>query len=314
MEILEYDQVDPHAVLFLNLHALGWPLTPERAELIRRLDPRPFPFFGIYAVENGNIAGQVLVYRLPMMSIEGIEDVGGVAAVCTHPGQARKGIGAMLLEEAHRRFRSAGMRFSTLGTSQYRVAYRLYRQLGYQDVFIPSATFALRHDGFITTALRAENADVDKLSLVDKIYPSLVEGCLGFTRRHDAFLQMMVSIGDVELKEIWLLWKENNLVGFALANAKDVILEVENLTLLTGIDASEAVSAISRNFDTHYHWVRLDRPAQCSSMIASGYPEGKPTWTTFMVKPLIPNISVEDARRFFQIGTDQFIISPLDVT
>jgi hypothetical protein len=33
-----------------------------------------------------------------------------------------------------------------------------------------------------------------------------------------------------------------------------------------------------------------------------------------MVKPLIPEVTVEDARRLFGIGTDQFLISWLDTT
>ena len=314
MEILEYDQVDPQQVLFLNHHALGWPLTPERAVLIRRLDPRPFPFFGIYAVENGNVAGQVLVYRLPMMSIEGPVDVGGVAAVCTHPLQARKGIGTMLLEEAHCRIRTAGMRFSTLGTSQYRAAYGLYRRLGYEDAFVPTATFALRRDRCITTALRAENADPAHLLLADELYPSLVEGCLGFARRHDSYLQMMASIGDLELKELFLIWNGSELVGYSLARTHDEVLEIEHIALLPGVDIYEAVSAVSQNFDTPYHWIRLDRPSQGASLMSAGYPRGVPTWTTFMVKPLVPQASVDEARRLFQIGADQFMISPLDVT
>jgi hypothetical protein len=66
--ILEYDSVDPAGVLSLNLTSLDYALTPERVALIRRLDPRPFPFFGLYAVEEGIVAGQVLVYRLLMMT------------------------------------------------------------------------------------------------------------------------------------------------------------------------------------------------------------------------------------------------------
>lgn len=36
-------------------------------------DPRPFSFFGIYAVEDGVVAGQVEVYHLPIVTTAGLE-------------------------------------------------------------------------------------------------------------------------------------------------------------------------------------------------------------------------------------------------
>ena len=78
IRILEYDQVDPLGALHLNMLGFGYPLTPDHAAKIRHLDPRLFPNFGVYAVENGTVAGQVLLYRLPIMTNEGPEEVGGV--------------------------------------------------------------------------------------------------------------------------------------------------------------------------------------------------------------------------------------------
>ena len=80
MKILEFDEVDTLQVLQLNLLALEFALTPEHVNHIRRTDPRLFPFFAIYAVEDDKVLGQVGVFRLPMVSIEGREDVGGVWA------------------------------------------------------------------------------------------------------------------------------------------------------------------------------------------------------------------------------------------
>jgi len=75
MKILELNQVDPLQVLHLNLLALEFPLTPKHVTHIRRSDPRPFPFFAIYAVEDDKVLGQVGVFRLPMVSLEGREEV-----------------------------------------------------------------------------------------------------------------------------------------------------------------------------------------------------------------------------------------------
>ena len=127
MKIVEYNNVDPLKVFFLNKLALDFALTPELAAHIRQTDPRPFPCLAVYAVEDDAVVGQVGIFRLPMISSEGREDVGGIWAVSTHPHYARRGIASLLLDEAHTRMRQAGLRFSTLGTDRSRVAHKLYR-------------------------------------------------------------------------------------------------------------------------------------------------------------------------------------------
>ena len=103
LNIVEYNDVDPMSVLHLTMLALDFPLTPEHAAHIRCTDPRPFPCFTVNAVENDVVLGQVGVFRLPMISTEGREDVGGVWAVSTHPNYARRGIASTLLDETHTR-------------------------------------------------------------------------------------------------------------------------------------------------------------------------------------------------------------------
>ena len=139
MRIVEYDAVDPLQVLHLNLLCLDFALTPELVAIIRRMDPRPFPFFALYTVEGSGVAGQVGVFRLPVVSTAGAAEVGGVWAVSTHPAWRGKGVASLLLDEAHARMAAAGLRFSTLGTDSYRVAHGLYEKQGYRDVFSPAA-------------------------------------------------------------------------------------------------------------------------------------------------------------------------------
>src|SRR5512138_3337885 len=83
MNIVEYNDVDPLSVLHLTMLALDFPFTPEHAAHIRQTDPRPFPCFTVNAVEDDAVLGQVGAFRLPMISTEGREDVGGVWAVST---------------------------------------------------------------------------------------------------------------------------------------------------------------------------------------------------------------------------------------
>lgn len=314
MNIVEYDGADPLGVLYLNLISLGYALTPERVALIRQLDPRPFPFFAVYAVEDGIVAGQVGVYRLPMVTTEGPEEVGGVCAVCTHPAFSRRGLAARLLEEAHTRMRAAGLRFSTLGTARHRAAYTLYQRQGYEDVFASASTFACRDKVWRDTRLHAERAESAILSLTDNIFQRAAAGHLGFARRHKSFIPMMVATGDVGADEVWLLWNDDELIGYALAKVTESVLRVDNLLLVEGVGAATAVAALAHDPSVPYLQVRVDHPSVAASLRQAGYPLERPNWSTFMVKPLIPEVTPVDARRLVGIGTERFLISPIDVT
>jgi GNAT superfamily N-acetyltransferase len=314
MKIVEYDDVDPYGVLNLNLMGLGYALTPERVALIRQLDARPFPCFAVYAIEDGIVAGQVGVFRLPTVTTEGLEEVGGVWAVCTHPALSRRGIATRLLDEAHARMRSAGLRFSTLGTSRYRAAHKLYQRHGYEDVFSSVAAFTrwerVSHD----SRMRAERAAGEGLELADKHFQRVAAGHLGFARRQSSFIPMLVATGDVGAGEVWLLWKEDELVGYALATVSESILTVKNLLLVDGVDAADAVLALGQALSITYLRVRMDHPSVAASLHRAGYPPALPDWDTFMIKPLIPAVTTADARRLLGIGTQRFLISSIDLT
>jgi GNAT superfamily N-acetyltransferase len=314
MKIVEYDDVDPLEVLHLNLLCLGFALTPERAALIRRLDARPFPFFALYAIEDEAVVGQVGVFRLPMISMQGPEDVGGVWAVCTHPAFGHRGIAARLLDEAHARMREASLRFSTLGTSRYRVAHLLYRRKGYEDAFISASALARRETAQCETGLRAEQAGKDRLHLADDLFDQVATGRLGFARRHKSFIQALVEMGDVSANEVWLLWQGSELVGYALARVLEAVGVVSDLLLRDAIDTVQAVAAVVRQTTAPYVHVRANPPSGLASLQQAGYQLAQPDWGTFMIKPLIPEVTVEDARRNFGIGTDRFLISWMDTT
>jgi GNAT superfamily N-acetyltransferase len=185
VKIIEYQNADSLNVLHLNRLSLGYPLTSELAARILRSDPRAFPFLGVYAVDDGVVAGQVLVYRLPVITWEGPEDVGGVAAVCTYPVFSHRGVASQLFDEAHQRMRAAGPRFSTLATARHRLAYLLYQRLGYVDLFSFASACAPVQSVRTESELRAECATPERLAAADALFRRLSAGRLGFARRHD---------------------------------------------------------------------------------------------------------------------------------
>jgi GNAT superfamily N-acetyltransferase len=314
MRILEYDRVDPLQVLQVTMLALDFPFTPEYAAHIRRTDPRPFPFFTVNAIEDDMVIGQAGVFRLPMISVDGREDVGGVWAVVTHPNYSGRGVTSCLLEEAHGRMRAAGLRFSTLGTDRYRRAYNIYRRHGYEDMHIWAATLAAWETAHQPTRLRAERAQPggsQGYDFIEQLYDQLSGDYVGFAWRHKPFARLREQ---VSLDDIWVLWENRQPMGYLFAQKDHLLLKVSIQLLRPGIDAAEAVAAVTSQVKASYVRVTASRPSDISSLRKAGYPVAQPNRDTFMLKPLVPEVTVEDARRLFGIGTDRFLISWLDTT
>jgi len=310
MEIVEYNEVDPLEVMYLNQLALDFALTPEKVVRIRASDPRPFPCLAIYAIEKGTVLGQVGIFRLPMISTEGREDVGGIWAVSTHPQYAGRGVASLLIEEAHRRMREAGLRFSTLGTNRYRLAYKLYRQHGYEETDIWATALAPWELAHQPTRLRAEKPAQGDYDFVEQIYQRIAKHFLGFAWRNIS----LSELGQVKLDDIWIMYENRAIVGYAIANINQSTLSISNLLLQPGIDAAESVAAVAAEVKSEYVRVAISRPTEYASLRRAGYHVAHPDWSAFMVKSLNPELTVEDARQLFGIGTDNFLISRMDIT
>jgi GNAT superfamily N-acetyltransferase len=311
MKIVEYDDVDPISVLYVSQLALDFTLTPELAARIRQSDPRPFPFLALYAVEDDEVLGQVGVFRLPMISMEGREDVGGVWAVSTHPQYAGRGVASRLLEEAHHRMRQAGLRFSTLDTNRYRVAHRLYRQHGYEETNVWATALARWETAHQPSRLRAEPASPLGYDFIENIFNNIANEYLGFAWRHTPFARLRRV---VNLEDIWILRKNNRVVGYALTRVDQTLLTISDLLTRQDIDTAEAIAAVAAELKSAYVQATVSRPVEVESLRRAGYHVAQPDWGSFMVKPLISEVTFEDAHRLFGIGTDRFLISWLDTT
>lgn len=322
MKILEYNEVDPLKVLHLTLLALDFPFTPELAAHIRRTDPRPFPCFTVNAVENDVVLGQVGVFRLPMISTEGREDVGGVWAVTTHPHHAGRGIASALLEEAHTLMRAAGLRFSTLGTSRSSVAFRLYQKHGYVDMNAWATAVTRWETAHQPTRLRAEPAQSPVAALsasknsegfdfVEKLFEEIARDYLGFAWRHTPFARLRDK---VNLDDVWIVWENKTPVGYVFAREEGPLLRISIQALRSDMDAAESIAAVVSRIKASYVQATMSRPSDIVSFQHAGWQVAHPNWGAFMVKPLISEVTIDDARRLFGIGTDRFLISWLDTT
>lgn len=310
MKIVEYDRVDPLKAMVVPQLALDFALTPELVAHIRQSDPRPFPCLAIYAVEGDVVLGQVGIFRLPMISTAGREDVGGLWAVSTHPQHSGRGVASLLIEEAHTRMREAGLRFSTLGTDRYRLAHKLYRQHGYKETNVWATALVRWETAHQPTRLRAQLVGPEGYDFVEQIFMDVAQDYLGFAWRHTPFERLR----RVNLSDIWILRENTRVAGYAFAHVDQALLTISNLLLRQGVDAAEAIAAIAAELKTAYIQVKTSRPVEMASLQRAGYHVAHPTWSSFMVKPLVPEVTVEDAWHLFGIGTDRFLISWLDVT
>jgi GNAT superfamily N-acetyltransferase len=311
MRILEYDEVDPIKVLELNLLALDFPLTPEHAAHIRRTDERAFPCLAIYAVEDGVLLGQVGIFGLPAVSLEGMLQVGGVWAVSTHPEYSGRGVATLLLNEAHNRMIMAGLRFSTLGTNRYRQAYKLYQHHGYEDMHVFATALAAWDIAHQPTRLRANSPRTEGYAVIENIYEQIAGEYLGFSIRQSPCSYLRDK---VNLKDTWVLCEYDKPVGYALTTVERSVLRISSLLLSKDLDAAEAVAAVAAKIKTAYVQVNISRPIDIQNLRRAGFQVAHPNWDAFMVKPLLSDISTAEARRLFGIGTDQFLISWLDTT
>ena len=158
------------------------------------------------------------------------------------------------------------------------------------------------------TRLHAELPNPENYDSVEQIFSELAQEYLGFAWRHRPFAQLRL----VSLRDIWILWESGLPVGYALVQGNQPILTITSLVLKMGIEPTEAVSAITAKIRSDYVKVKINRPAEIESLRRAGYLVAHPDWEAFMVKPLDPGVTVDDARRLFGIGTDRFLISWLD--
>jgi len=150
----------------------------------------------------------------------------------------------------------------------------------------------------------------DGYEFVEKLFADIAQEYLGFAWRHTPFARLQL----VNLSDIWIVQENGHPIGYAFVHADSTMLKISNLTLKLGADIAEAVAAITAELKSTYVQVKITRPVEIASLQRAGYQVSHPTWGAFMVKPLVPDMTADDVRHLFGIGTDRFLISWLDLT
>ncbi len=118
------------------------------------------------------------------------------------------------------------------------------------------------------TRLRAEPAGPAGYDIVEKVFEEVAQDYLGFAWRHQPFARLRDKVG---LADIWMLWNNDRVVGYALVDVDKTVLKITDLLLKSGVDAAEAVAAVASVLKTAYVWVKLSRPEEIASLRRAGY-------------------------------------------
>lgn len=263
MEILEYAKVDPNQVLAINLFGLGYPFTPARAARTIAAETRLAPFVALYAADEGQVLGQVGVMRATLETKDGPEVFGALWAVSTRPDQTGKGIATRLVEEAHRRMRRWGLRYSYLTTSRATVAHHVYQKVGYRDLVALDQALAPARSGQGARARgkdaagsesvagppwRAVPAGESEGNALYELYTRAVSGRLGFTHRAPNFVDALTAAGDLSWSDVLLLKEGARSVGYGLSRAGAECVWVNEVTVVPGHDLTRALKALREAF------------------------------------------------------------------
>lgn len=313
MRIRTFDEVDPFEVHKLLLASFGW-AAPE-AKFLRqiRTDPRTMEGYAVYAVERGRVLAQVLPLKMPVRLTTGVETVGGVAAVCSHPDVWGQGYLRGLMDHVHGMYRDAGLRIAALTTSRNIRGYGVYRKLGYVDLApFYRATKRIARRPRRPGDVRLRTPRWRDLPRIQGLFRGFSRGLYGWTERHPRFLGGGQIWLDNYLGNFRLVYRAGELVGYfvetpgeADCHQEFVIRRRADLrATLAGVEA-EARHGLST-----IDCLSCDRDLKRFREL--GYDIVGPTTYKAMAIPLRRGVASRDLPRLFGATLGRFLLYPTD--
>src|SRR2546428_4966584 len=130
MRVRTYDEIDPIDAFRLSVLSFGDAWDAAKIRRVRASDRRYLKEVALYAEERGRVLAQVVPLRVPVRLSTGVEEVGGLAGVCSHPAVWGRGYPRRLMEAVHDRLRELGFRIFTLTTSRNMPGVAVYAIIG----------------------------------------------------------------------------------------------------------------------------------------------------------------------------------------
>jgi GNAT superfamily N-acetyltransferase len=319
MQILTYDDLTPSMErdrTLIHLSSFGGVSPAREIDLWRRRAHAFADYVGLFAVEGGEVLGQLFVLRIPYVFSDGPGEISGIAGVGTRPDRGRQGIARMLFTEALQRERKAGFRYSLLWTNRSWVAHGFYEFLGYRDVYSSPwavhAPSARRRRSVRSAAIRpARNAD---LSEIDLLHDRFGAQRLGFCRRVKGYFPSAFLSGWIDPAQNLLVARsDRGLVGYAhLDRTPRRIVCGElvgySLAVRRKLVAEVARRSVGMPF-AFQHSVVTDSPALFQN---SGYSTVAQTWNVLMAAAIGREWSTSEAVDQFGTKDTRFLCFSAD--
>ncbi|MFO7990767.1 MAG: GNAT family N-acetyltransferase [Thermoplasmata archaeon] len=281
MKIVHYHDLDDIQMTELTLACFHHTYSKEHVKKMVEADKR-IPDWGgeLYAVDGDVVLGTVGLLYPRINTEEDLEIVGGIRNVCTRPSASRKGVARRLMEEAHKRMKEKGVRYSFLMTSKSLVAYDLYVKLGYRDIHRFPAAFKKTEKK--STEVKFE--DEVEPDCVRSLYKESVENLQGLIVREDDYWGMAKARGWPDTSQLKTAYQDGEKIGYAMFNKRrkqmdcvELVAEVEeNLTVLI-----QALESRAQGRDLAFYHVT---PYLKSVLTKRGCHHYNDTWGRIMVK------------------------------
>jgi GNAT superfamily N-acetyltransferase len=313
MQIRTWDEVEPFEVHKLVMSSFGWSLSERRIRRQIRIDPRVKKPYAFYAVERGTPVAQVVPLRIPVRLTTGVETIGGLAAVCSHPTVWGRGYVRRLMAHVHDLFREEGIRIAALTTSRNIRGYLVYRKMGYTELSpFYRASRAVRRRPKNPRGLRLQKASKRDLPHIQSLFKSYTRRFLGWTERNPNFL------GGEEIwdDEIWekfrLVFRNDEMVGYLRVQTDEEDL-VEEVIVPRARDFRATVQALEARLKGPFSSVTgLNSDFDRRRFRRLGYdPVGPFTWEA-MALPLEEGISTRALLHMFGVSQGRFVLYPTD--
>jgi GNAT superfamily N-acetyltransferase len=222
LQIVDFDALSNemwNQVQLLDL-STGWGMTD--LEDMRRAIKLGYPsadYFGVFAVEDGEIVSTVRVSRIPYTLSGGKREVvSAIGGVVTRHDHSRQGLARRLLEEVHEREKADERRFSLLWTGRNNVAHHLYESLGYVDIYTPELAMVkcnrkLKTPSKQYSLVKATNKDA---KTIERMHSNATKNRLGFTPRVPSLLNVLFKLGWFRPELFHLILHDDKIIGYYL--------------------------------------------------------------------------------------------------
>ncbi len=312
MQVRSLDEINPADAHRLSAAAFGQTLQEPVLRRIYQRDPRYAYGPPMYAVERGRALAQVVALKMPVRLTTGVEDVGGLQAVCSLPSVWGRGYARRLMEHVHSLFREDGIRLSTLTTSWNIRGYAVYRTLGYRDLApFYLGTRSVPREARPPSGLRIRSARKPDLPRIHELYRGATRGLLGWTERSETELPAAFATFPWVPPRYRVGVRDGRIVGYLRTRPNSGAL-MEEVVAASERDFQGMVAALearARGSVATSNWITCRRDARRFRNL--GYALDLLSDTT-MAAPLVSSVRARDLPRLFGGTNGRFVHYPTD--